>query len=83
MCGFRAFQTKSLKKVIHMLDNSIEPQYLAAEMFVKFSRANLTVAEVPINLAERRSGASYKGLFRYGFGVLRALVKALLDDRKY
>jgi len=79
MCGFRAFRTSSLKKVIASLNDTIEPQYLASEMFVKFSRAGLSVSEIPINLLERSSGNSYKGEMRYGFGVLRALIKALLD----
>ncbi|MFC1812824.1 glycosyltransferase family 2 protein [Thermodesulfobacteriota bacterium] len=82
MCGFRAFRTKSLKKVIASLNNSIEPQYLASEMFVRCSRAGLSVGEIPINLLERSSGNSYKGEMRYGFGVLRALTKALLDKGK-
>lgn len=79
MCGFRAFRTRSMKKVITKLDNSLEPQYLAAELFVRFARAGLTVGEVPIHLQARKSGASYKGMIRYGFGVLRALSRALFD----
>jgi glycosyltransferase involved in cell wall biosynthesis len=81
MCGFRAFRTTSLKKVFPLLNNSLEPQYLAAEMFVRFSRAGLSVGEIPINLLERDSGSSYKGVFRYGLGVLKALLKALLDKK--
>jgi glycosyltransferase involved in cell wall biosynthesis len=81
MCGFRAFRTTSLKRVFPLLNNSLEPQYLAAEMFVRFSRAGLSVGEIPINLLERDSGSSYKGVFRYGLGVLKALLKALLDRK--
>jgi glycosyltransferase involved in cell wall biosynthesis len=81
MCGFRAFRTTSLNRVFPLLNNSLEPQYLAAEMFVRFSRAGLSVGEIPINLLERESGSSYKGVFRYGLGVLKALLKALLDKK--
>lgn len=81
MCGFRAFRTTSLRQVFPLLNNSLEPQYLAAEMFVRFSRAGLSVGEIPINLLERDSGSSYKGVFRYGLGVLKALLKALLDKK--
>jgi hypothetical protein len=82
MCGFRAFRTESLNRVINVLNNTFEPQYLAAEMFVRFSRAGLSVGETPINLLERDSGSSYKGVFRYGLGVLKALLKALLDKKR-
>ena len=80
MCGFRAFKTKSLSGVAHLLDEMLEPQYIAAEMFIRFSRAGLRVEEVPIKLSERKSGHSYKGLVRYGFGVLKAISKALADN---
>jgi len=79
MCGFRAFKKESLAKVQGVLDAMLEPQYLAAEMFLRFARAGLKVEEVPIDLKERSSGASYKGLVRYGFGVLKAITRVLLD----
>lgn len=81
MCGFRAFKTKSLARVAHLLDEMLEPQYIAAEMFIRFSKAGLSVEEVPIRLRERKSGQSYKGLVRYGFGVLKAISRALTDNR--
>lgn len=79
MCGFRAFRKESLAKVEGVLDSMLEPQYLAAEMFLRFARAGLKVEEVPIDLKERSSGGSYKGLARYGFGVLRAITRVLAD----
>jgi glycosyltransferase involved in cell wall biosynthesis len=79
MCGFRCFRVSSLKRVIDVLDNMIEPQYMAIEMFMRFSRAGLTIAEVPIVMRERSTGSSYKGVFRYGFGIFRAMIKTLLD----
>jgi len=79
MCGYRAFRASSLMKVSSVFDDMLEPQYLAAEMFLRFSRAGLTVGEVPIHLKERSSGMSYKGFVRYGLGVLKAIIKTFLD----
>lgn len=79
MCGFRAFKKKSLGRVANLLDEMLEPQYLAAEMFLRFAKAGLTVEEVPIALKERSSGKSYKGLVRYGFGVIKAITRVLAD----
>ena len=78
MCGFRAFRASSLRRVAHIFDDMLEPQYLAAEMFLRFSKEGLTVEEVPMNLHDRGFGLSYKGLFRYGFGVTRAIIRTLL-----
>jgi len=78
MCGFRAFRAPSLRKVAHIFDDMLEPQYLAAEMFLRFSKEGLTVEEVPINLRDRGFGFSYKGLFRYGWGVTRAIIRTLM-----
>lgn len=79
MCGYRAFNVRALSRVEHILDAMIEPQYLAAEMFLRFARAGLKVEEVPIVMTARASGMSYKGLVRYGFGILKAVARVLLD----
>ncbi len=78
MCGFRAFRSTSLKKIAPLLDKMLEPQYLAAEMFIRFSSEGLKVEEVPINLSDRASGVSYKGFIRYGIGVLKAIIRTIL-----
>jgi len=57
----------------------LEPQYLAAEMFIRFAKAGLKIEEVPIHLKDRSSGHSYKGFSRYGFGIFKAILKTLLD----
>jgi hypothetical protein len=75
MCGFRAFRAESLRRVAPLLDKLDEPQYVAAEMFIRFARAGLKVSEIPIHLAARGHGVSYKGLVRYGLGVARAILK--------
>lgn len=81
MCGFRAFRNTSLQRVAPLFEDLSETQYLASEMWIKFSRANLTATDVPINLRARKSGRSYKGhaLARYGFGVLRTILRTLLE----
>ena len=76
MCGFRAFRTASLRRSAYVLDEILEPQYIAAEMFVRFARAGLTVGEIPIILTDRKTGASTKGLFRYGYGVISAILRS-------
>lgn len=81
MCGFRAFRSDSLRKILPALDRVLEPQYLAAEMFIRFSRLKLTVAEIPIRLSDRSSGVSRKGLLRYGWGVSLAILRTLLERR--
>jgi len=82
LCGFRAFKKNSLLKVAPLLDSMLEPQYIAAEMFIRFAKAGLKVEEVPIHLNDRSSGNSYKGFVRYGFGILKAITKTL-TDKKY
>ena len=79
MCGFRAFNAPALHKVIHVLDQMLEPQYLASEMFIRFAKEGLTVGEVPIQMQGRRAGHSYKGTVRYGWGVLKAIIRTLID----
>jgi glycosyltransferase involved in cell wall biosynthesis len=81
MCGMKAYRVTALKKLRAVLENMIEPQYLAAEAFIRFSKENFRVVEVPINLKKRASGVSRKGLFRYGFGVLRAILRTFMDKR--
>lgn len=82
MCGFRAFRRESLRKALPDIDNMLEPQYLAAEMWIRFSRLGLSVEEVPINLKDRATGFSTKGLFRYGWGVSSAILRTLLEGKK-
>jgi glycosyltransferase involved in cell wall biosynthesis len=81
MCGFRCFKVAALKKVIHVFDEMLEPQYLASEMFIRFSREGLTVDEIPIHMKDRLEGSSYKGTIRYGWGVLKAIIRTI-PDRK-
>ncbi len=82
MCEFRAFRVNSLKKVLHDIVTMFEPQYIAAEMLIRFARADLTIKEIPIHLKDRLSGKSRKGFIRYGLGVSRAILKTYLDRKK-
>ncbi len=80
MCGFRAFRGDSLReKVIPVLNEIIEPEYMASEMWIRFSRVGIKVGEVPINLRKRKHGVSYKGMFRYGVGVVTAILRSSVD----
>lgn len=80
MSGFRAFRASSLFQCKSIINGFFEPQYLASEMFIKFSREGLKVAEIPIHIGERGFGFSYKGLIRYGWGVSRTIVRTLMRD---
>ena len=80
MSGFRGFRASSLRKCNSILNDFLEPQYLASEMFIKFSRQKLKVTEIPIHISIRGFGFSYKGLVRYGWGVTRAIVKTILQS---
>lgn len=82
MCGFRAFRGESLKRIVHILDQIIEPEYMASEMWIRFAKENITVAEIPVDLSMRKHGFSYKGLFKYGWGVISTIIRAKLDSYK-
>ncbi|MCP5045537.1 MAG: hypothetical protein GY940_00075, partial [bacterium] len=79
MCGYRAYRVSSLKRIKEIFDDFKEPEYMASEVWIKFSRAGLTVKEVPIALGERKFGFSYKGLFRYGWGVASTIIRSEMD----
>jgi len=79
MCGFRAFRGKSLKKIIKIFDQILEPEYMASEMWIRFSNSGIKVSEVPVHLEKRRAGFSYKGLFRYGYGIAIAIIRTKID----
>ena len=81
MCGFRAFKADSLRRALPELLRIREPQYIAAERFIRFSRLGLTLAEIPIHMSDRSSGISSTGLFRYGWGVARGILLTLLEGR--
>ena len=81
MCGFRAFRRSSLAKLLPVLDVMLEPQYIAAEMFIRFGRAGLVITEVPVHVDERSSGISTKGLLRYGMGILKAILRTLIEPK--
>ncbi len=82
MCGFRAFRVDALRTAVPVLDQMLEPQYLSAEMFMRFSRLGFKLEEVPVHLKDRAAGVSTKGLVRYGFGVSRAIMGTLLNPTR-
>jgi glycosyltransferase involved in cell wall biosynthesis len=83
MCGFRAFRGSSLNKIVPIFEQTTSTNYIASEMWIKFAAAGITVCEIPINLKGRAYGFSSKGLFRYGWGVSSAIIKAKLDTYKF
>jgi len=81
MCGFRAFRASALRAAQPELDGILEGQYIAAELFIRMGYTGLTVAEVPVHLRDRGAGRSRKGMWRYGFGVLKAIARVLIHHR--
>ena len=72
-------ETRAIRNIQDVLDQILEPQYLAAEALIRFSKNGLNIEEVPIYLKDRKTGKSYKGFLRYGLGILRAVIRTLLD----
>ncbi len=81
LCGFRAFRAESLARVAPILDSMLEPEYIAAEMFIRFSGAGLSVEEIPIRLRARKIGSSRKGFIRYGMGIIKAIARVIADRK--
>ncbi len=81
MCGFRAFRASALRAAQAELDGILEGQYIAAELFIRMGYTGLTLAEVPVHLRDRGAGRSRKGMWRYGFGVLKAIARVLIHHR--
>lgn len=81
LTGFRAFRRSSVEREMAMLGQMLEPQYLTAELLIRLGQSGFQVAEVPVNIRTRTHGMSTKGMLRMGFGILRAVVRALLDNR--
>jgi glycosyltransferase involved in cell wall biosynthesis len=81
MCGFRAFRASALRAAQAELDGILEGQYIAAELFIRMGYTGLTVVETPVHLRDRGTGSSRKGIWRYGFGVLKAIARVLIHHR--
>lgn len=81
MCGFRAFNGPSLARLVAVFDQIVETEYMASEMWIRFSKQGVAVAEVPISLSERKHSISHKGhaLARYGLGIIRTVVRTWLS----
>ena len=77
MCGFRVFKSEALAKFCYTLEQS--RQYMAPEIFIKAARAGLTVTEVPVHISARPYGTSWKGMLKYGYGLVKTIVKTLSE----
>ena len=83
MCGYRAYRIKSLKDIGFIFDTFKEPEYMVSELWIKLSYLGLRVREIPIKMHERKIGFSYKGLFRYGWGVFSTILRTKLELLRY
>jgi glycosyltransferase involved in cell wall biosynthesis len=81
MCGLRAYKVASLRWIIDDLSRLLENEYSAAELFMRFGKAGLKMAEVPVTLRNRVCGSSRKGMVNYGIGIMMAIARTLLDGR--
>lgn len=79
LCGYKAFRFASLKDSIRLYLPLLETEYVAAELYIKFGRSNLGIAEIPIHVKPRSHGKSRKGSLRYGVAVAWIIVRTLLS----
>lgn len=77
MCGFRVFRSEALKKFCYDLNQS--RQYMAPEIFIKAAHYGLNVEEIPVHISERPHGTSWKGALKYGYGLLKTIIKTLSE----
>lgn len=75
MCGYRAYRTDSLAKIMDELNGLLENNYTAAELFMRFSDSKLKVSEIPIDIKARTSGSSSKGTIRYAIGIAKTILR--------
>ncbi len=81
MSGFRAFDADALKRVSGLIDAILEPRYMTAELYIRLARGGLTLREVPIQMKNRKSGKSYKGVLRFGWGITQTILKAMFNKK--
>ncbi len=64
-----------------IFDEVTESQYLASELYIRFSHRGYKVKEIPIHIGRRETGMSRKGTFRYGLRVLRIMIRVWLIEK--
>lgn len=80
LTGYRCFRRRAFERVPEMFQLNIEPQYFTVELFVRLSRAGISVDEIPVHVRARASGTSHKGLFQFGIGILFATFRVLFSS---
>jgi len=81
MCGYKAFRMSTLRKDQGIFDEVTESQYLASELYIRYSHKGYKVTEIPVHIGNRKSGVSRKGTIRYGLRVLRIMVRVWLIEK--
>jgi hypothetical protein len=81
LCGYKAYRMGSLVRHPGALEGLIESEYIAAEMYMRFSRLGLRIIEIPVNVSRRTHGKSRKGTFRYGAAVAWIILRSYIDKR--
>lgn len=71
--GFRAFNSKSLRKL-----ELTEGRFNAPELIIDAARKGLRIKEVPITILKRRKGLTKKPRLGYAFGLTRTIIKTWL-----
>lgn len=82
LCGYKAFRGATLQRHADIFRNLVEPEYAAAELYIRFSGRGLRVMELPVFIARRKSGKSRKGTLRYGFAVAWIILRTWLDKKR-
>ena len=75
MCGMKAFKMSKLNNDFDIFNKVTESQYLASELYIRFSHRGYKISEIPICINRRTTGVSRKGIFRYGLRVLWSMVR--------
>lgn len=81
MCGMKAFRMSKLKSDFDIFDEVTDYQYLASELYIRFSHKGYKVDEIPITINRRNTGVSYKGTVKYGLRVLWIMFRAYIISK--
>lgn len=73
---YRAYNMKMVKKIFSKLT---ENQYYGLETLIRLGQNEAKIVEVPITSKPRRKGKSKKGVIRYGYHLLRTIVKTFVS----
>jgi hypothetical protein len=72
---YRAYKTVMIKDVLPKLK---ENQYYGLEVLMRMRENKAKITEVPITSKPRKKGKSKKGILKYGYNLMRTVIKNLV-----